>query len=228
MKKIKWTLIVSVLTILLITCKKDEDLPDITEYPPQVTLVGTVTGEAGYGTIGPDGGSVSSTDGKIELAFPAGTLASMTEITIQPVTNNAPGGIGTAYRFGPPETIPSGPVTLKFHYNENDVAGSLPMFLGLAVQKEDGMWYPYRHQVIDTVERTITVTSNELFSGSVKSAKDKSSNFLDHATFLDLYIFPKEAELKILQTQVFQVFAVENHTEMTMETIMRITYPLFP
>lgn len=212
MKKIIWTLVVSVLTILMIACKKDENTPEITKYPPEATSIGTETGDPGYGSIGPDGGSVMTADGKIELIFPVGALTSMTEISIQPITNNAPGGIGTAYRFGPEGVQLNEPVALKYHYNDKDIAGSHPMFLGMAVQDSNGMWYPYRHQVIDTVGKTITVTSKKLFEGSVKTAKNKSSNFLDHATFLDLYIFPEAAQLKISETQVFQVYAIENHT----------------
>jgi hypothetical protein len=213
MKTIQWALKVTVLIILTTTCKKDEDTTKITEYPPEATLIGTVTGEISSQSVGPDGGSVSSSDGKIEMIFPGGALTSITEISIQPVTNNAPGGIGTAYRFGPAGVKLNGPVTLKFHYNDNDVSGSLPMFLGMAVQKSDGMWYPYRHQVIDTIDKTVTVTSNDLFTDSLKSVKNISSNFLDHATFLDLHIFPSAAELKISESQQFNIYAVENHSE---------------
>src|SRR5579872_1240500 len=79
-------------------------------------LVGLVISGCGGGssaaasaanTIGAAGGSVSSTDSNVTLAFPAGALAQNTAITVQPIANpaappaNAVMVAGTAYELGP-------------------------------------------------------------------------------------------------------------------------------
>jgi hypothetical protein len=215
MKKIRGLLFLSGLVLLLNTCNKDEDSPAVIEYNAEPTPVGTETGSPSFGTIGPEGGSLNSSDGKLVLRIPAGALSSVTQISILPVTNNAPGGRGNAYRFGPEGTKLNEPATLTFHYTDNDVSGSLPMFLGMAVQYEDQIWHNLGNPVLDTINKTISITTKRLFPGSQgatsNSKKIQASNFMDHATFLDLYIFPEAAELKRSESQVFHVYAIENH-----------------
>jgi hypothetical protein len=214
MKRIKWILIIPGLALLISTCKKNEDDPEIIEYPPLVTPTGTETGAPSIASIGPGGGSIISPDGKLELIFPGGALNSVTNISVQPVTNNAPGGIGTAYRFGPSGTLLNMPVTIKIHYTDNDISGSLPMFLGLAFQDADQIWYSLRNPDLDTVNKTLSFTSAKLFGGSPAPGKGNNvtaANFLDHATFLDLYIEPPSDYLKVTESREFKIYAIQNH-----------------
>jgi hypothetical protein len=74
----------------------NNELPD-----PVPTAVGTPDGAPTTETIGAAGGSIASSDGALTMNIPAGALASDTDITIQPVTNTAWGGIGTGYQFTP-------------------------------------------------------------------------------------------------------------------------------
>lgn len=69
--------------------------------PPSPAAVGTATGAPASKTIGAEGGSLSSTDGRITVTIPAGALANDTQIAIQPISNTASGGLGAAYRLSP-------------------------------------------------------------------------------------------------------------------------------
>ena len=60
---------------------------------PEVEPAGTTTSDPVSQVIGSGGGSISSTDGNIELIVPAGALDSNTTITMQPITNTCPGGL---------------------------------------------------------------------------------------------------------------------------------------
>ena len=153
-------------TLILTTCKKNNDKssPNIGTVLP--TEVGTILEDATFKTIGPSGGTIISTDGKLDLEFPQGALSSNTNISVQAVTNKAPGAIGNAYRFGPAGTLVNMPVTMIMHYTSDNVAGSLPMFLGIAFQDTDQKWYDLRKYTVDTINKTISVLTTKLFASS--------------------------------------------------------------
>lgn len=65
---------------------------------PDSTSLGTPAGNKTSKLIGPDGGIISSDDGKLELVFPAGALDIATDISIQPITLVIPNA-NKAYQF---------------------------------------------------------------------------------------------------------------------------------
>src|SRR5260221_13625194 len=67
--------------------------------PASQSPFGTATGPAGEATIGPAGGALGSGGGKATGSIPPGGLAADTTISIQPVTNTAPGGKGPSDCF---------------------------------------------------------------------------------------------------------------------------------
>jgi hypothetical protein len=216
MKTIKSVFISLLAMLILNTCNKSTETPGIITATPEPTPIGIELDIPVVKTIGSGGGTISASDGKLELTFPVGALSANTDISIQSITNNAPGGLGNAYRFGPSGTHLSQPVILKFIYTERDIAGSLPMFLKMAVQKDDQIWYDLKKYNVDTINKTITIASSDLFPPSAsKSSNTKSvranNNFLDHAIFTDLFIVPPFAELYTTQSKEFHVFAVELH-----------------
>jgi hypothetical protein len=103
-------LIVLVLVAVLMNgCKKlgnaRQTSSDTTAFqpdPPAITQIGTPIGNAVKKTIGTSGGSLTSGDGRIVVTIPANALAANTDISIQAVTNTAPGGIGVGYHLMPP------------------------------------------------------------------------------------------------------------------------------
>src|SRR5687768_430852 len=96
-------IVLGVATVLATGCSSDEPAgpPGTNGNGGTPTAVGIAMGAPSELTIGAAGGRLASSDGKLTLVIPPGALASDTRITIQPISNNAPLGLGTAYRFTP-------------------------------------------------------------------------------------------------------------------------------
>lgn len=124
---------------------------------PSPTAVGIAVGSGTSATIGPAGGSVSSTDGKIAVTVPAGALAAPTLIIIQPLTNMAHGKIGAAYRLTPDGQTFLKPITLAFAYTDADLAGTAVEVLGAAFQTADGYWEWAGDATVDVAAKTVSV-----------------------------------------------------------------------
>jgi hypothetical protein len=71
----------------------------------------------GSGTIGPGGGSVQSTDGRVTLTVPAGALTQPTVFTVAAAASAPAGTIGSAYDLEPEGTSFSVPATLTIAYD---------------------------------------------------------------------------------------------------------------
>lgn len=126
---------------------------------PQATAPGTPNGAATNAIIGAAGGTLSSSDGALSIDVPAGALASDTDITIQPITNTAWGGIGGGYRLTPDGLTFAQPVDLVFDVAPEDLEGSHPDFLDVAVQDDEGFWYVIRDRTFDEIAGTLTSTT---------------------------------------------------------------------
>jgi len=125
--------------------------------PIAITAIGSPAGNPVSKSIGPAGGSLKSDDGMVEISIPAGALSSNTEIKIQPVTNEAPGGVGLSYDFLPNGTIFSKPATITFHYNEDELNND-PVFLCLAYQDSIHAWRADpEHQYLDSTAKTLSL-----------------------------------------------------------------------
>ncbi len=68
-------------------------------------------------TIGAGGGTLASSDGRLNITVPPGALAGDTVIAIQPITATAPGALGT-----PEDMTFAQPVTLTFTYPADEAA----------------------------------------------------------------------------------------------------------
>jgi len=123
---------------------------------PTATAVGTPAGPKTSKLISKTGGSITSDDGLIELEFPNGALANDDTITIQPITNNCPGGSNIAYRLGPEGQKFDQPVTLKFHYSDSALQSTLSQFMLIAFQDSSGIWIVNDNITNDTVQHVIS------------------------------------------------------------------------
>jgi hypothetical protein len=161
MKKLKLIITIAVLVLTITSCKKSllgiGNTPPVEDEKPIVTEVGMPVDVAATKNIGSSGGSLTSSDGKIELQIPAGALSSNTNISIQAISNNAPNGVGNAYRFTPDGMKFSIPVVLKMHYTADDVAGSLEDLLGIAFQDSTGVWLRLKNLTIDKANKIVSV-----------------------------------------------------------------------
>lgn len=110
------------------------------DNPPTVTAPGTPVGNPVTQTIGAAGGTIQTVDGKIQITVPAGALTSSTQLTLQPVTQALPGGLGLAYELSPQNVTFSQPLQIRFQPPEADQAGASDA-QGVAVQDDSGAWF---------------------------------------------------------------------------------------
>ncbi len=151
--------IISILTLVLACKKENNSTPLAGVKNPIVTDVGTPTGTISTASIGTAGGTLQSVDGKISVTISAGALTSTTAISIQPITNNAPLGLGFGYRLLPEGTTFAMPVQLTFHYDQTLLKETLPDFLWIVTQAANGTWNAMLKSVVDTDAKTVTITS---------------------------------------------------------------------
>jgi hypothetical protein len=148
--------------LLAMSCSDDGEQNNAgNDKEPAVTAIGLPVGDPVTKTIGSGGGSIASEDGVMELTIPAGALAANTDIIIQPVTNEAPGGIGLSYDLLPSGTVFSKPATLTFHYTDGDINGSNPLCLYIAYQDNSKIWISdLNSQILDSLAQTISLDIN--------------------------------------------------------------------
>ncbi|HEX4850603.1 MAG TPA: hypothetical protein VFV08_07350 [Puia sp.] len=124
------------------------------------TPPGIPTGASTSKFIPSTGGSLTTADGKMEIDIPSGALPSGDTITIQNMMNFAWGGVGEAYNFLPNGLKFSTPVTIKYHYNADDMKGASPIATRIAYQDSSGLWRGLRMSTADTVNQVISVSTN--------------------------------------------------------------------
>ena len=107
-------------------------------------------------TIGPAGGSVRSSDGRLTLKFPAGALASSATLSIASGANGAPNGRGAGYVISPGIPALSKPALFALSYGPGETDGSSADSLGIAYQS-GSKWFVLRNGAADTASRTLLV-----------------------------------------------------------------------
>lgn len=173
------------------SCKRSADnageTPDRTDSKPLITDKGTPTGGEHTYLVNPDGTTIVTEDNTLTLRFPAGAVSTPTTITVQPVSNLVPLGLGNAVRLSPEGTTFAKPVTLSFHYNADMLQGAVPEFLWVTTQNADGSWSASRKSEVDTVAKTVTV---------------QATHFSDWAMgrFIDLTLMPASRALPVNQS----------------------------
>ncbi|MFI5154177.1 MAG: hypothetical protein ACHQET_12630 [Chitinophagales bacterium] len=149
---------------------------------PAITNVGTPVGNSVSQTIGPSGGSITSSNGAVQLTIPAGALSANTIITIQPVTNECPGGLGLGYDFLPNGTQFAKPATLSFQYGQEDSLNDPNLFF-IAYQDQDNSWNADLGGVnLDTATKRVSLdishfTIYQIFAGMYINNSNPSSEY---------------------------------------------------
>ncbi|HTD93346.1 MAG TPA: hypothetical protein VK644_06030 [Chitinophagaceae bacterium] len=141
---------------LLVSAQQISVSDSITRFG--ITEKGIPAGEMANSRIGEEGSTLLSSDGKVELIFPAGAVQKKTVISIQPVTNLAPNGNGYAYEMKPSGIHLQKPVRIIFHYSNEETEGSLSTLLNMATQDEEGHWSPLKEVEIDTINHTVSAS----------------------------------------------------------------------
>ncbi len=193
MKKLNLILFFLFLLLVLGGCKKTLDisslLPNIPAQP-DLTGVGDPVGDVVTKTIGKTGGNILSSDGSAELVFPANALDHDVEISMQAITNQAPNGAGNAYRFLPEGIKFLQPITLKFHYTTDDLAGTVSDLMGIAFQDSIGGWWRFKDFTNDTAAKIISAPIH---------------HFTDYTRFNLLIVTPRISTIQINKTVDFKL-----------------------
>jgi hypothetical protein len=123
--------------------------------PGTVTAPGKPIGVATVKAIGPDGGSLTTPDGRLTVTIPSGALSRSIPISVEPIENTALIGVGNSYRITPEEIKFDKPATFAYNSTEDELNGAAG-FLGLAQQQADGSWAISRKAELDKTTRTIS------------------------------------------------------------------------
>lgn len=175
--------VIAAACILICSCsRKNSSIEEPIDTNTQ-TPTGSAAGEAIKKTIDANGGELASADGRVQVIIPAGALSTAKVISIQPISNQLPDGIGQAYRILPHGDQFSKPVSIVFHYKAEDTLNTLAQFLDVACQDEKGSWQALSNTTVNRAQRTLTVTT---------------THFSDWGYFKSLTLTPAE---KIVNTE---------------------------
>jgi hypothetical protein len=197
-------------------CGSDDSSPSPQPTDPIVTPAGAPAGDATHTTIGTSGGTVQSADGRLTITIPAGALTAATDVTIQPLSNEAPLGMGLGYRLGPEGTTFAAPVKLSFAYDDALLNGVPEDFLWIVTQAENGSWNAMLRSYVDAASHTVSV---------------ETTHFSDWAVgkFLDLALTPPSATIMKGQSIDLKVFGfLRDQPDEVDEDGLEILAPLVP
>ncbi|HUJ58214.1 MAG TPA: hypothetical protein VLX92_06970 [Kofleriaceae bacterium] len=125
--------------------------------PGDPAPVGTPTGDPVTATIGAAGGTLTSGDGALSIVVPPGAVASDTTFSIQPITNTTFAPLGAGYRLAPSDLAFAAPVTLRFSYTDDELAGTDPEAMTIAGQDPAGFWHGRGDTALDAGGHTVSL-----------------------------------------------------------------------
>lgn len=149
------------------------------------TAVGTVQGDAATADIGIAGGQLTSLDGRVKLTVPAGAFTTTRAVSIVPISNNAHGGRGVAYRISPEGLNTAVPMTLAFTADANALRGTTLTALTIATQDAEGRWLAFR-----TPQRDATTGALQI----------QTHHFSDWAIVAGVQLSPVTAQVAVNQS----------------------------
>lgn len=127
------------------------------------TAVGKAFGDKVTQEIGPAGGSLSTSDGRITVNVPPDAVSAPLDFSIQPITNTADDGLGSAYRMEPSGHKFAVPVEVLFQYTDAELGETVPEGLLAVYQDIDGSWRSLPTIFVDT-ERKILIAAATHFT----------------------------------------------------------------
>lgn len=161
---------------------------------PAPTAIGTPRGQPASAVIGAGGGTLLSADGMLRVDVPANAFAADQTVSIQEITNEAHGAKGRAYRINPEGLHTPIPMTVSFKYTDEDLRGTTLDLMRIAYQDANRVWRVYRHPVIDTSSRTLSV---------------QTKHFSDWSAVTGAQILPHSATVHTGETLQLQVVSCE-------------------
>ncbi len=169
-----------------------------------VTPVGAVRGAAVTADVSASGGTLTSADGRLRVDVPAGAVATSLTLSVQAISNEAPGGSGDAYRLGPEGTMFATPVTVTFIYAPSDLVSSDQASLQIAYQDSKNQWAAIKSATRDDAANKISVVT---------------SHFSDWSLVEGVQLRPPSAIARPSDTVSLSVFACGNQIAGTDELV---------
>lgn len=185
-RKLGFVALVTYSFFLLASCSKKNTISPQDQHNPKSYPVGSVLDHPlgdevlRSKVIGPQGGSLISMDEDLEIIIPAGALANATEVSIEPITNTNPAGLGTGFRLKPHGIVFNKEVELVFNYND-DTGLSSTHFLGIAYQDDKGFWCYLQPTEVDVANKRVKV---------------KTKHFSDWALMQWMYLLPQVSTVR--------------------------------
>lgn len=193
-----FALVFALSSFIFASCKTTSPTtpPDTSKGTP--TAVGTPVGAPSSATIDAAGGSLLSPDGRVEVIIPPNALSTATALSIQPITNETPLGAGLGFDLLPNGQKFNTPVTVRFHYASNDLAGSDVKALRIATQTTDRIWHRFASYNLDTIKKEISVTT---------------THFSPYNMYNDLRVIPYFDKIAVSEEVLVAVVFVTEGTE---------------
>ena len=172
--------------------------PDTTpDETPIKTAFGTPVGSATTQTFDATGGSFTEPSAGVTVKAFAGGFDSSAQVSVQPITNTLPDGIGMGVAISSSQP-PKKPLIVRFGYGADEPD---PNSLRLAMQADDGAWFSLAPVKIDTVNKTISAALPETLptvSGASSRVTPKAAlNLKRVVKYLGFYMKPRSATVKV-------------------------------
>ena len=201
------------LMLALVACPGGETNPPPPPdppVPPITTDFGTPVGSPVEGTMDANGGSVTEPTAAVTVRAVPGVYDSSATVSVQPITNTLPGGLGMGAAITSSQTLKK-PLIVRFSYAADDVD---PDTLGIALQGENGSWVSLYPMMVNTTNKTIAVALPDSLSATTASAQVKPMG-LDLkrvVKYKAFYMKPASATVGVGQNVTFTPWArvVEN------------------
>ena len=173
-------------------------------------------GPTGTADIGPAGGTLTSTDGDLELTVPAGALASTQTLTIEALdAGDLPAAfdglaIEAAYEIGPAGLSFSAPVQLEFHSDQQPRQGDGSISVGLeAIFTVDDTGALEKladtEMVADAVENTFSIEATTTHLSPFARVADRATGTSVSAIDVDMIRDTPATEIADLLSDQFSV-----------------------
>jgi hypothetical protein len=178
-----------------ITVSAQNNAVEDTTAKPAITEIGKPDGEKNEMKIGKEGGTLTSSDGKVSLIIPEGTVSKKTTFSIQPTTNLMPNGKGKSYQMEPSGINFQKSLQIIFYYTDAETKDNSSELLAIAMQDEKGQWSAPNKITTDTVAKIITA---------------EILHFSSYVLYADASIYPESARLKVNGTLRLRITDIIN------------------
>jgi hypothetical protein len=206
MKKIFQKVLIFSILSALIACGTPPVVEPFIETPIK-TAFGTPVGSAVTQTFDATGGTFNEPTTRVTVKAFAGGFDSSAQVSVQPITNTLPSGLGMGVKLSSSEPLKK-PLIVRFGYGAD---APDPSSLGLAVQAGDGSWLSLPIK-IDTVNKTVSAAllsnlATIQASSLVRANPAGSWRVVEYKKF---YFKPESATVKVGKTVSFVPWATVN------------------